>query len=403
MSDLTNRGRALFLAAAAAGTVLVSTLNGCSDEPTAANAPIVALPLTALTVHDTTIVATGSSTYRQFIRTNSSVNLVGRSGNYTAMAMIEFVPSNFPARDTALVYSASLSLRFETWTGDSGGQFSFNIYRILVPWGESTVTWDTLQAPGFYEQYVTRGSYSAGAGRDTQTVTIPLDTAMVRQWLSPSSTTYSAYGILLVPTASCSIIRGFNEYGYPTTDSLSYFPTVKIIAGSPTGSARDTGSYTASYDAWAGNVDNLATNPQLIYLQSGVDYYSTLSFDVSFIPRGAVINSANVLLTYDPATTRMNRFITDSTFQLMTTLSPTNGTILDPYPVIGVRRGGNLLTYTADMIRPVQLWNREPNYGVTLKPNIFFDAVSFELLTFFNEKAPPALRPRLKLKYSTVR
>ena len=403
VAALKIRARALTLAAVAAGTVLAFTLDGCSDEPTAANAPVAALPLTNLSVRDTTIVATGSSTYRQFVPTNGAVNLIGRSGNYTAMALIQFSTAYFPARDTALVFGASLTLRFETWFGDSTGQFSFNIYRISVPWGETNVTWDTVQAPGFYEQYTVRGSYSSGAGKDTQSVTIPLDTAMVRQWLAtPTSTTNTSYGILLVPTSGCSIIRGFNEYGYPL-DSTGYYPTLQIVAGSPSGTPRDTASYTISFDTWVGNIENLATNPQLIYIQSGVDYRSALSFDVSFIPRGAVINSANLLLTSDPATTRISRFTTDSTFQLATTLSASDRTIQDAYAVSGARRGGTLLTYSADMSRPVQIWNRLPNYGVTLKPNVFSEPVSFQLLTFFNEKAPPALRPRLKLKYSVVR
>jgi hypothetical protein len=403
MSELKIRRRALTLAAAAAGTLLASALSGCSDEPTAANALVAALPLINLSVRDTTIVATGSSTYRQYVRTNGAVNLIGRSGNYTAMALIQFSTASFPARDTALVFGANLTLRFETWYGDSTGQFSFNIYRISVPWNESTVTWDTVQAPGFYEQYVTRGTHSAGAGKDTQSVTIPLDTAMVRQWLATAtSTTNTKYGILLVPTSGCSIIRGFNEYGYPP-DSTGYFPTLQIIAGSPNGTPRDTTAYAIAFDSWVGNIENLATNPQLIYIQSGVDYRSTLSFDVSFIPRGAVVNSANLLLTSDPATTRITRFTADSSFQLATTLSGSDRTIQDLATVPGVRRPGTLLTYSADMIRPVQIWNRAPNYGVTLKPNVFSDPVSFQLLTFFNEKAPPALRPRLKLKYSVVR
>ena len=405
MSESRIRGRVLTLAAVAAGAVLVGALGGCSDEPTAANAPLVALPLTNLAVRDTTIVATGSSTYRQPIPRNGTVNLVGKSGNYTAMALIQFSSTSFPARDTALVFGAKLTLRFETWFGDSSGQFSFNIYRISLPWGEGSVTWDTVQAPGFYEQYTSRGSYSAGAGPDTQTVAIPLDTAMVRQWLAtPTSTTNTKYGILLVPTGACSIIRGFHEYGY-STDSASagYYPALQIIAGSPAGTPRDTASYTISFDTWVGNIENLATNPQLIYIQSGVDYRSTLSFDVSFIPRGAVINSANLLLTSDPVTTHITRFTADSSFLLATNASAIDRTILDFYPVSGTRRGGTLLTYMVDMTRPVQLWSREPNYGVTLRPNIAFDETSFELLAFFNEKAPPALRPRLKIKYSTVR
>jgi len=401
MSDLKPRGLAFTLAALAAGAALVSAFNGCSDEPTAANAPVVALPLTNLSVRDTTIVSSGSSTYKQFISTNGAINLIGRSGNYTAMALIQFSAAYFPARDTALVFSANLTLRFKTWFGDSTGHFSFNIYRIIAPWNELTATWDTVQAPGFYEPYVTRGTYSAGPGTDTQSVTIPLDTAMVKQWLTtPTGTTYSAYGLLLVPTGGCSIIRGFNAYGY---DSVAYYPTLQIIAGSPAGTPRDTATYTISYDTWVGNIENLATNPQLVYIQSGVDYRSTLSFDVSSIPRGAVINSATLLLTSDPATTHISRFTTDSSFVLATSLSPTDRSLQDNSSVYGTRRAGNLLTYAVDMTRPVQLWNKEPNYGVTLKPSPVDETVGFKLLTFFNEKAPPALRPRLKLKYSVVR
>jgi len=404
MSEFTHPGSARAYALAATGAILIFMFTGCSDEPTAANAPLVALPLTNLSVRDTTVVATGSSTFRQRLATNSSVNLIGRSGNYTSVALIQFTQSYLPARDTALVYSATLTLRFETWFGDSSGQFSFNIYRVSIPWGETTLTWDTVQAPGFYEQYTVRGSYTGGAGPDTQTVTIPLDTAMVRQWLAtPTSATYSNNGIILVPTAGCTMMRGFNEYGYPTTDSTSYFPTVRIIAGSPSGNPVDTASYTIASDTWAGNIDNLATNPQLIYLQSGVSYRSALNFDVSAVPRGAIVNSASLVLTGDPATTRIDRFANDTSFTLAATLSPSDRTSVDVYSVTSVRLPGTLLTYTVDMTRPVQIWNKQSNYGVTLTPNVSYQAASFELLTFFNEKAPPALRPRLKIKYSVLR
>ena len=198
-------------------------------------------------------------------------------------------------------------------------------------------------------------------------------------------------------------MRGFNEYGYPTTDSTSYFPTVRIIAGSPSGNPVDTASYTIASDTWAGNIDNLATNPQLIYLQSGVSYRSALNFDVSAVPRGAIVNSASLVLTGDPATTRIDRFANDTSFTLAATLSPSDRTSVDVYSVTSVRLPGTLLTYTVDMTRPVQIWNKQSNYGVTLTPNVSYQAASFELLTFFNEKAPPALRPRLKIKYSVLR
>ena len=389
--------RAVLVAAALAA----SGVAGCSDDPTVNNAPVVALPLVTLATHDTTVIATGSSSYLQRIATPGSVDLVGRAGRYAAMALVEFDSTAFPARDTALVFSATLSLKFVSWFGDSTGTLAFNIYRIGLPWYASTLTWTGAQAAGFYEQYITRGSYTGGAGPDTQTVTIPLDTAMVRQWFS-STTTIGKFGVLLVPTSGCTLIRGFNGSGYPL-DSTSWYPTLTVIAGSPAGSPVDTATYTSSSDTWVGNAENLSTNPQLIYIQSGIDYYSTLSFNVGFVPRGAVINRATLLLTLDPASSYFSRFASDSSFTLATTLSPSVRTQLDNDLVSSTRVPGSPLTWAIDMTRPVQIWNRSPNYGVTLRPSASLEAVSFELMTFFNEQAAPSLRPRLKIKYSIVR
>lgn len=380
----------------------LSTLSGCSDEPTAANALVAALPLTTISVHDTTIVANGSSSFRQYVPKNGTVNLVGARGNYTAKSAITFYPSYFPNRDTALVFSATLTLRFVTRIGDSTEQFAFNVYLITRGWSEGSLTWDTLQA-GFYDPTVIRGSYSGQAGSDSQFVSIPLDTAMVRQWLATAtSTTNTKYGILLVPASGCTVVRGFWEFGYG--DSSSYWPQLQIIAGSPSGYPRDTAVYDQGIDSWAGNIDNLASNPQLVYVQAGVDYRAVLNFDVSFLPRGSVINSAVVFLQKDPLTSRLTKFTSDSSFTLSTVLSSTDRTVIDAEFVSIARQAGTVLTYTGDMRRPVQIWiHGGTNFGVNLRPNSTMDPVSLDLLTFFNEQAPPALRPRLKIKWSIAR
>jgi len=402
MADGRSNLRVRVFASFALACCVTSLVCGCSDEPTAANALVAALPLTTIAVHDTTIVGNGSSTFRQYVANNGIVNLVGARGNYVAKSALTFYPSDFPNRDTALVYSATLTLRFVTRIGDSTEQFAFNVYLITRGWTEGSLTWDTLQA-GFYDPTILRGSYRGLAGSDSEYVTLPLDTAMVRQWLAtPTSTTNTKYGIILVPASGCTVVRGFWEFAYG--DSASYWPTLKIIAGSPTGYPLDTATYNAGIDSWGGNIDNLATNPQLIYLQAGVDYRSTLNFDVSFLPKGAVINAATVFLQKDPLTSRLTKFTTDSTFSLATILSASDRTNIDVEYVNIARQAGTVLTYAGDMRRPVQIWTRGgTNFGVNLRPNPTMDPVSMDLLTFFNEQAPAALRPRLKITWSVTR
>lgn len=399
---MTDEGRAGLLRATmslAGAALLALATNGCSDEPTEVNSLTASLPLADLVVHDTTITATGSTTYKRFVVMDGPLNLVGKTGNYTAITALTFYPSLFPVRDTAAIYSAKLKLRCVSWFGDSSGQFSFSVYRIVRGWYQTTITWDTLQA-GFYEA-TPHGTLLTGAGPDTQVVTVVLDTALVREWFKTPASTDTRFGVVLAPNPGCSIVRGFTAFDF---DSTQFQPKLEIIAGSPTGPQRDTTVYSQGIDTFAGNIDNLNSNPQLVYVQAGVDYRSTLTFDVSFVPRGAVINSAELRLQRDPATSRMTRFVADTAFMAQTTLSTATPPVLDGTPSTGQRKAGTSQTFAVDIRRSVQIWVRGPNYGVTLRPSSAANYSSFELLTFWNEKTVnPADRPKLKIVYSTTR
>ena len=388
----------IFAAAGGAAAIILAT-SGCSQEPTEANAVGTrSLPLGAVLVRDTTITPVGSASYRQYIPTNSSLILTGKTGKYTAWASLLFYSTYFPTRDTAAVYSATLNLHFATWAGDSLGRLSLSMYPIAKSWDASTQTWDSVQT-GYYSQSGTPWTFSIGAGPDSQFVSIPLDTAMVRTWLS-SSTSAANYGIVFIPNADCSIIRGFTAFSY---DSASYQPQLTIIAGSPTGSARDTAVYTLGSNTFVGNADNLTTNPQLLYIQSGVDERASLTFNVPFIPRGAIINSAVLSMVRDPATTVISRFNADTTFVAQAYTSTTR-TDLDGYVYAGSRKSTSVDTFAVDIRRPVQLWTKGGNYGLMLAPSTSYDKISFNLMTFYNEQATDSgKRPRLRIIYSTQR
>jgi hypothetical protein len=224
-----------------------------------------------------------------------------------------------------------------------------------------------------------------------------LDTAMVREWLQPS--TITSYGMILVPTNQ-NVVRGFFEFSY-ILDSTTFYPTLQVIARNIAGTVQDTTIYNLGSDTFVGNV-NLTPNPELLYVQSGVAYHSRVNFDVSGIPRGAIINSAEMLLERNVAASRISKFTPDTVIEAHLLTSPTDTTQFEilASPTLGRRKEGSFTTFSFDVRRIVQIWNRGSNYGVLLRPGLNeFD--SFDLYTFYSSaSADSTKRPRIAITYA---
>jgi hypothetical protein len=228
-----------------------------------------------------------------------------------------------------------------------------------------------------------------------------LDTAMVRRWLQPTTYTDN-YGIILIPTPNANVVRGFHEFQYGSNDSL--YPKLTVIARNLAGTVTDTAVYNVGQDTFVGNIDNLNSNSELVYAQAGVSYRSTMMFDVSNIPRGAIINQAQLTLVYDQASSRLNRFTADTAVAAHTLLDAADYT---KFELQGTRSTVDSLTSTGkfrfDIRRQVQYWirNASTNYGLLLRPANANEFSSFDLLTFFNQSAQDTTkRPQLIVKYA---
>ncbi len=390
----------------AALVLLATAFSACSDQPSESNAILSPGALKNYVFRDTTVVADTDVTFRHYIPMNGRINLIGQYGGYTAISLIQFTPAYFPTRDTAAVYSATLRLKTLTWFGDSSGTLSFNVYRVNLAWSSTTVTWDSLQLAGLYDASSVKGTWSGGAAPDTQWISIPLDTAMVRQWIASYTTAGDTkYGIILVPNPGSTIVRGYSEYSSDT----SLTPTLQIIAGSVTGPERDTAMYTNTMDSFAGNV-TLPVDPTQLYVQAGVAYRSALHFDISFIPKASLISKAELLMNEIPANSRLNRFSgTPTTIaHLMTSATDTTSFDLTNY-VGGAIKSGTASTFSTDVRYLVQTWVKGPNYGVLVTAtsrNDYLSTVdaehtSFDLYTFASRRASdPSQRPRIHIVYA---
>ncbi len=372
-------------------------LAGCSDDLSVLNSVGNQLLRTRMTVKVDTFQAVSGSSFRQYLPMNGRVNLLGKSGGYTAYELLQFYPSYFPERDTVLVLSATLALRAETRFGDSLAPWGVNAYEISRTWGQVTFTWDSLA--GIYDAGAFRGTAAASITSDTEWVKIPLDTAMVRRWLQPLNYSNN-YGIILIPTLNCGVVRGFHEFDY---DSASRYPQLTVIARSVGAGVVDTTVYNTGQDTFVGNIDTLISRTDLLYVQSGVGYRSRLLFDVSSIPRGAIINAAELDLYCDIASSRLNRFSSDSAVAVHALISATDSSLFEG---LGARTTSSLATsdkFVLDIRHQVQNWikNQSLNYGLLIRPANESEFTSFDLLTFFNQTAQHAnKRPLLTVTYA---
>jgi hypothetical protein len=389
------------ISAALAMCALASLLiAGCSEDPGESESLVGSLPVDSFDTRDTTIIADSSWSARRYIPMNSPVNLLGRtSEGYQAMSMVQFF--SLPHRDTIIVESATLTLTAVTWYGDSSGSLAFTAHRIERGWNPETVTWDSVQA-GFYESGVERGSYSGGAAPDTHAIAVPLDTAMVRQWLRRLSTdAVKNYGVALVPREGSTIVRGL---GAMTIDSSSYWPKLRVVAVNVAGTVRDTASYSGGIDSFVGNQDNLVQDPSLIYLQAGVAYRSQVHFPMAGIPRGAIINAAQMDLSFNDAGASLGKFVRDrvvSAQLLVGGSEVTSSAESELSGAYGRPKTEAPEVYSFNVRHHAQAWVRGPNYGALVRTVNSSETRSIDRYLFHNERSSdPALRPRLHVTYS---
>jgi hypothetical protein len=385
----------------AGGTIAgILLLGGCSEEPTEANSPVANLPLAGFTTRDTTLPAIQGKFLRQYSTMEGAVNLIGRNGTYDAITVLQFSSTAFPARDTIAVYGATLRLQGITWYGTPGAPFDFTVHRINRAWSSYTLTWDTVQA-GFYES-TSRGTYSGSLTGDTAGITVSLDTAMVREWFATSTTsTTTKFGIVLVPgTATQNAVRGLAAFD--VADSTSYFPTLTVIAGSARGTSRDTSVFNLGQDTFVGSDDHGTSPSAKIYVQGGVHFRSALLFDMSSIPRGAILNSAVLSLHLDPGASSISKFVTDSSLAAHTLGDTTSYTILSSQNTATFGRPvAGSTTFAFNIREAAQTWVRGPNYGVLIRVPTASEYSTPDLYVFHSVTASPdSLRPRLRILYS---
>ncbi|MBX2991839.1 MAG: DNRLRE domain-containing protein [Bacteroidetes bacterium] len=397
MSDgLKQRGRLMVCC-----LLTALALTSCSESITNPDTPGSGLLTRDVIIRDTVLYATSDTSFLQRIPPDGLFtvlrqNLVGKSGNYKAYAAMRFTLGS--PIDTLDILSAKITLRLVSWRGDSAGLLAFNVHRVNTSWSEATLTWPTADSTNFYDAAI-KGSYSGTVGPDTQYIAVDIDTAMVASWFRSNTTTNN--GIILVPTSNTSLIRGFHAFGF---DSSDFQPKLEVVARGANVPVSDTTRLRfesqIGQDTYVADIDPFPLDPQHLVTQAGIAYRSRLRFDVSEIPRGAIINSAELQLQRNPLITNVSKFTSDPA-PVVHALLTDDSTNFEAFSSPGALKSGTANTFTFDVRRQVQIWEGGTNYGLLLRQPSVNEFGTLDLFGFYSSNVTDqALRPRILIKYS---
>ena len=220
---------------------------------------------------------------------------------------------------------------------------------------------------------------------------------MVREWLRPSI--FTQYGFALIPGTGSSVARGFVAFG---TDSSQFVPNLTVIARNEAGTVTDTTVYTIGNDTFLGNIDNLVSDPGRIYVQAGVAYRSTLLFDASSIPAGAIVNKAHLLLRLDEMASKISKFSGDTLQAVHVRTSTTDSSDFEGEGSIG--RFGDSGEIEYELRHGVQLWVNGINNGLLIRASSLNEFSSLDQYVFYGPLATDAsLRPKVRVTYTIER
>lgn len=142
-----------------------------------------------------------------------------------------------------------------------------------------------------------------------------------------------------------------------------------------------------------------------VFAQGGVAYHGVLRFNTNSLPKGAVINAAELLLERDPILSELTRDDSISNQPSVHAKLDTGKTAYEFTSAVGSLRSGTN-TYSFDIRHQVQiwslkLWTDKNRYALLLRQPNINEYNMMDLFAFYNHNAAnPALRPRIVVKYT---
>lgn len=340
-----------------------------------------------------------SSYFRDIISLGSSSRLfLGKKNNLEASILLKFyyvLPDSLssPAKnDSLVVIQAKVRLQKGYLFGknDESQPLDYTVHRVNSNWTVG-YTQDSLSMLNF-----DLSDISSDRSFSDTLYSFLLNTDEALRWIKETADTSlsQSKGIYIQPSQSSQKIVGFEAF----SQGLTNFATLETIVETLNGQ-RDT-----IYAALIADVSILKENTPLVFekklvMQSGAGYMSKLFFDISAIPKNAVINNAELILTKDTLSSVLGDDFTKELAAFFVTDSTANS--LDS--TISVTLSPNDSIYSGLITSYVQRWQSgESNQGLQIVPAGLIEGLELFILEG-SDAVDISKRPRLKITYTTIR
>jgi hypothetical protein len=369
----------------------------CEDEPSDIGIELLSSDLISVRTFDSQIdtLDQNSGYHKKVIQLGTSSKiLIGKHENIEASTLLKFV---FGLADTLKddIIAGDLAVN-EAWIElttryvyvDSNEVMDFTVHKVNSFWDRSAFTIDSLPKLSYEMNDIS----SSKEITDTNYV-FNIDPDVILSWMKNAADTSleKNYGIYLTPVNNSGKVIGFQAFTATSSEAAKLTLVIE-----KTGSYVDTinGFIFADVSVVDGDLPVLPSED--IAVQSSISVNSIITFDLSVVPDGVVINSAELIIKKDSINTRTGTsfanellayFVEDSTAKEVNEGGAFKLSFIDN-------------SYSGDITSYVRIWiNEKRNQGVILRSGN--DIEGLELFALKGSNAVNfAERPRIKIVYT---
>ncbi len=379
------------------------TLTSCEDDPSSVGQGLLEdqdiAKFYSIDSNENNLAIETKSYLSEIQYGSSKRTLVGNADNLTVNGLIKFVYLTPDSVEDAIdnnqltVEESYLNLPIDYSFGNMNATNVFSLNRITNDW--STVNFDRKSL-----ENITFGNTDLGSSYNytDSSITIVFDQQTSFEWLSNSADTnkFFNYGMLLKPVLNSERIIGFNALS--SIVNANELPSLKTIVRFESGDT-DTLEAVLTADAFAVEGEMPPSVDDQSLLQGGLPVRTDIKFDLSSIPKTAVVIDAKLTLQYDSLNSVFGSSVSDTL--LLSLLNEYNSSEVDS-TLFSLRLTRDANAYSGDIEPFIQLWTDErENEGLQIRLSDEDRAVS--KVALYNEKNDTALKPHLKIIYTDIK